>query len=81
MHDIPFLAFLAAMIAFGFRKPFLFILTYAYIDIVSPQRLTYVLLNSLPISMISVALAVGSWLAFDDKKDLRFTPRQAGLTL
>lgn len=81
MHDLPFLAFLGAMIAFGFRKPFLFVLTYAYIDIVSPQRLTYVLLNSLPISMISVALAVGSWLAFDDKKDLRFTPRQAGLLL
>jgi len=81
MHDLPFLVFLGSLIAFGFRKPFLFVLTYAYIDIVSPQRLTYVLLNSVPISMISVALAVGSWLAFDDKKDLRFTPRQAGLLL
>ena len=81
MHDIPFLVFLAAMIGFGFRKPFLFVLTYAYIDIVSPQRLTYVLLNSVPVSMISVALAVGGWLAFDDKKDLRFTPRQIGLTI
>ena len=53
MHDIPFLVFLAAMLALGFRKPFLFVLTYAYIDIVSPQRLTYVLLNSVPISMIA----------------------------
>ncbi|MES2445007.1 MAG: DUF5935 domain-containing protein [Pseudomonadota bacterium] len=81
MHDIPFLVFLAAMFGFGFRKPFLFVLTYAYIDIVSPQRLTYVLLNSVPISLISVALAVGGWAAMDDKTGLRFTPRQVLLTI
>ncbi len=81
MHDIPFLVFLAAMFGFGFRKPFLFILTYAYIDIVSPQRLTYVLLNSVPISLIAVALSVGGWLAVDDKSGIRFTPRQGLLLL
>lgn len=81
MHDIPFLVFLLAMLGFGFRKPFLFVLTYAYIDIVSPQRLTYVLLNSISISLYAVALAVGSWLAFDDKKDVRFAPRQAMILL
>ena len=76
MHDLPFLVFLGAMFAFGFKKPFLFVLTYAYIDIVSPQRLTYVLLNSVPISMIAVALALAGWMAVDDKKGLRVTPRQ-----
>ena len=76
MHDLPFLIFLGAMFAFGFKRPFLFVLTYAYIDIVSPQRLTYVLLNSIPISMIAVALAVGGWLAVDDKKNIGFAPRQ-----
>jgi probable O-glycosylation ligase (exosortase A-associated) len=76
MHDIPFLVFLGAMFAFGFKRPFLFVLTYAYIDIVSPQRLTYVLLNSVPISMIAVALAVGGWLAVDDKTNVGFAPRQ-----
>lgn len=81
MHDIPFLVFLAALIGFGFRRPFLFVLTYAYIDIVSPQRLTYVLLNSLPVSLIAVALAVGGWLVFDDKKDVRFAPRQGMILL
>jgi len=80
MHDIPFLVFLAAMFGLGFRKPFLFVLTYAYIDIVSPQRLTYVLLNSVPISLIAVGMAVLSWAVVDDKKDVRFAPRQ-GLIL
>src|ERR1700741_1088466 len=76
MHDIPFLIFLLAMFAFGLKRPFLFVLTYAYIDIVSPQRLTYVLLNSVPISMIAAAMAVGGWIVADDKKGLRVPPRQ-----
>jgi len=76
VRDLAFIAFLAALLGTGFRRPFLFVLAYAYIDIVSPQRLTYLLLNSVPISMIAVALAVLGWLAFDDKKDVRVAPRQ-----
>ncbi|MBO9711399.1 putative O-glycosylation ligase, exosortase A system-associated [Sphingomonas sp.] len=76
MHDLPFLAFLAAMFAFGFKRPFLFVLVYAYIDIVSPQRLTYVLLNSVPISMIAAVLTLGGWAIADDKKGLSMAPRQ-----
>jgi len=76
VRDLAFIAFLAALLATGFRRPFLFVLAYAYIDIVSPQRLTYLLLNSVPISMLAVALAVAGWLAFDDKKDVRVAPRQ-----
>ena len=80
MRDLAFIAFLGALFGLGFRRPFLFVLTYVYIDIVSPQRLTYLLLNSVPISLIAVALAVGSWLLFDDKRDVRLAPRQ-GLIL
>ncbi|WP_404334209.1 putative O-glycosylation ligase, exosortase A system-associated [Sphingomonas sp. MMS12-HWE2-04] len=80
MRDLVFVAFLGAFFAMGFRRPFIFVLAYAYIDIVSPQRLTYILLNSVPISMIAVALAVGGWMAMDDKKDVRVAPRQ-GLIL
>ena len=65
------------MFGFGFRKPFLFVLTYVYIDLVSPQRLTYLLLNSVPISLIAVGLAVLAWAAVDDKRDVRVAPRQA----
>nr|WP_277991182.1 DUF5935 domain-containing protein [Sphingomonas panni] len=64
------------LFAAGFRKPFVFVLTYVYIDIVSPQRLTYLLLNSVPISLIACGLAVLAWVAVDDKRDTRMAPRQ-----
>ena len=81
MHDLIFLGFLAAMFAGGFRRPFMLVLTYVYIDIVSPQRLTYYLLNSVPISLMAVALAVGGFLLTDKKADVRFAPRQALIIL
>src|SRR3546814_7245731 len=60
----------------GFRKPFLFILCFCYIDIVAPQRLSYFLINSIPISLIVFGLAITGWLAADDKKDMRWSGRQ-----
>lgn len=81
MRDLAFIGFLFALFGLGFRRPFLFILTYVYIDIVSPQRLTYLLLNSVPISLIAVLAAVGAWLLFDDKRDTRIAPRQLLLLL
>ncbi|WEK43677.1 MAG: putative O-glycosylation ligase, exosortase A system-associated [Candidatus Sphingomonas colombiensis] len=81
MRDLAFIGFLVALLGMGLRRPFLFVLAYVYIDIVSPQRLTYMLLNSVPISLIAVALAVGGWLLFDDKSDSRFAPRQALILL
>jgi probable O-glycosylation ligase (exosortase A-associated) len=80
MRDLFLVGFLAAFIGMGFRRPFLFVLAYAYIDIVSPQRLSYYLLNSIPISLICFGLALLSWLVVDDKKNSRFTARQ-GLML
>ncbi|WP_174286135.1 putative O-glycosylation ligase, exosortase A system-associated [Sphingomonas bacterium] len=76
MRDLAFVAFLVALFGMGFRRPFLFVLAYVYIDIVSPQRLTYFLLNTVPISLIAVALAVGAWAIADDKADVRVAPRQ-----
>ncbi|MDF2386401.1 putative O-glycosylation ligase, exosortase A system-associated [Nostoc ellipsosporum NOK] len=81
MRDLVFVAFLLAFFGMGFRKPFLFVLVYAYIDIVSPQRLTYLLLNSVPISLIAVGLSVLGWLAMDDKRDVRVAPRQLMIVL
>ncbi len=81
MRDLAFIAFLIALFGFGFRRPFLFVLAYVYIDIVSPQRLTYLLLNSVPISLIAVIASVGAWLLFDDKRDTRLAPRQFLLLL
>ncbi|MDI1296102.1 MAG: putative O-glycosylation ligase, exosortase A system-associated [bacterium] len=76
MRDLFFIAFLGVFFLMGFRRPFLLIAAYAYIDIVSPQRLSYFLLNSIPISAIAFVLAVGAWAVVDDKKDCRFSMRQ-----
>ena len=76
MRDLVFIAFLAALFGIGIRRPFVLVLTYVYIDIVAPQRLTFLLLNSVPISLIAVIAAVGAWAIVDDKRDVRFAPRQ-----
>ena len=77
MRDLFFLAFLGVFFLMGFKRPFLLVAVYAYIDIVSPQRLSYFLLNSIPISFIAFGAMVGAWLVMDDKKDCRFSARQA----
>ena len=79
MRDLALLAFMAAVLLFALKRPFLFVPLYMYVDTVSPQRITYFTLNRVPISMIVAALALGAWLAAD-KKEWRFGPRQ-GLIL
>jgi probable O-glycosylation ligase (exosortase A-associated) len=81
VRDLAFIAFLLAFFGMGFKRPFLLVLVYVYIDIVSPQRLTYLLLNSVPISLIAVALAFGGWLLADDKRDTRVGGRQVLIVL
>ena len=77
MRDLAFVGFLVALLGLGFRRPFIFVLAYAYVDIVSPQRLTYWLLNSIPISLIVFVLAFVGWAVADDKRGLTIAPRQA----
>ncbi|MEW5997551.1 MAG: putative O-glycosylation ligase, exosortase A system-associated [Pseudomonadota bacterium] len=81
MRDLAFVAFLAAFLALGFKRPFLFVLAYAYIDIVAPQRLSYWMLNAVPISLIVFGLAFLGWLIADDKKDMRVSFRQGVMLL
>jgi probable O-glycosylation ligase (exosortase A-associated) len=76
MRDIGLAGFLGALLLLGLKRPFLFILGYIYIDIVSPQRLSYFLLNSLPVSLMMFALAILGWLVTDKKDDVRIAPRQ-----
>ena len=76
MRDLAFVGFLAALLALGLRRPFLFVLVYIYIDTVSPQRLSWYLLNSVPLSMIVASLAFAGWLLVDRKTGFRLTVRQ-----
>jgi putative inorganic carbon (HCO3(-)) transporter len=76
VHDLAFVVFLLVLLGFGFRRPFLFVLGYVYIDIVSPQRLSYYLLNSVPVSLIFFLAALIGWMLVDDKEGTRVAPRQ-----
>jgi len=80
MRDLAFVGFIAALLALGLKRPFLFVLAYIYIDTVSPQRLSYYLINSIPISLIVAVLAMGSWLLVERKEGFAFSVRQ-GLIL
>lgn len=81
MRDLFLVGFLGTLLTLGLRHPFLFVLAYAYVDIVSPHRLSWYLLNSLPVSMITAVLAIGGWALLDRKHGLRVAPRQWMLLL
>jgi putative inorganic carbon (hco3(-)) transporter len=75
MRDLIFVGYIALIMLMAFKRPFLFTLVYAYVDIVSPQRLSYFLLNSIPLSLILFVLAFLGFMVSDDKKDVRIAPR------
>jgi probable O-glycosylation ligase (exosortase A-associated) len=74
--DLAITVFTLTFLALGLRRPFLWVLGYLYIDILTPQKISWSLLASLPISLIAFVLAFGGWLVLDNKQDMRFTLRQ-----
>jgi probable O-glycosylation ligase (exosortase A-associated) len=80
VRDLFFVGFLFGLLALGLRRPFLFVLAYAYVDTVAPQRLSYYLLSGGNLVMYIAVAAMGSWLLFDDKKGLRIAGRQWAMT-
>ncbi|KPF84942.1 putative O-glycosylation ligase, exosortase A system-associated [Novosphingobium sp. AAP93] len=81
MLNLFLTAFVTAFLAAGVRKPFLFVLAYAYIDIVAPQKVSWGFLQSIPISLIAFMGAVTAWAVAEDKSGIRFSPRQMLLFL
>ena len=81
MIDYGLLLFAVGFVALGFKRPFLWVLFYCYVDIVAPQQISWHLLASIPLSLIVFALAFGGWLVLDDKRDSRFSYRQALICL
>ena len=81
MLDLFLFGFVAGLLALTLRQPFIAVLAYLYVDIVAPQKISYFLLASLPISLIVFVAAFGGWLLADDKRDARFTGRQGLLVI
>ena len=80
MLDLALLAFVGAFLALGIRRPFFWVLAYIYVDVVSPQRVGWSFIQSIPLSLIAFVAAFGGWLLLDHKEGSRFTLRQ-GLIL
>jgi putative inorganic carbon (HCO3(-)) transporter len=71
MRDLFFVGYIGLLMLLAFKRPFLFTLLYAYIDIVAPQRLSYFMLNSLSISLVAFSLAVLGFLVSDAMSEYR----------
>ncbi len=80
MSNLALTAFVALFLMLGARRPFIWVLCYLYVDIVSPQKVAYPILGSTPLSLIVFCLAVFGWLFLDNKQGTRFSMRQ-GLIL
>ena len=81
MRDIFFVLFLAGFLGLGLKRPFLLVLAYCYVDIVAPQKLSYYLVNAVPVSLVTFVFAVLGWLIADNKRDVRVSGRQVILVL
>ncbi|RJY09432.1 putative O-glycosylation ligase, exosortase A system-associated [Aurantiacibacter aquimixticola] len=77
MRDLVLLAFVAAVIAMGFKRPFLWVLLYIYVDIVSPQLIGWGVIRSLSLSLVTFIAAFAGYVLLDSKEGSRFTLRQA----
>ena len=76
MTDLFLLVFFGFLLLLGLRHPFVWVLTYLYVDIVAPQKAGWSIMAALPVSLIAFAAAFGGWLLVDRKEGARFTFRQ-----
>ncbi len=74
--DLAFLGFLGAVLLLGLKRPFLWVLGYIYVDVLSPGKISWGFLQSIPVSLLFFVAAFGGWLLLDAKEGSRFTARQ-----
>lgn len=74
--DLALAGFLIALLVLGLKRPFIWVLTYIYVDILVPQKISWIFLSHVPVSLIVFLAAFGGWLLFDGKEGTRFTFRQ-----
>ena len=76
MIDLGLFLFIAGLLLFGIRRPFVWVLAYIYIDTLAPQDIGWRLVAALPVSLIAFCAAFGGWLLADPKHGARFAFRQ-----
>lgn len=80
MRDIFMFLVVMALVFASFARPWLMTLTYLYIDLIQPQRLSYYLFRGVPISLV-VAIAAVALFITDKKKNLRVNVVQVLMAL
>ncbi|MCJ2180667.1 putative O-glycosylation ligase, exosortase A system-associated [Novosphingobium album (ex Hu et al. 2023)] len=81
MLNLAFTGFFICMLLAGFKRPFIWMLCYLYVDIVQPQVITWGFLSHVPVSLIAFTAAFLGWIVLDRKEDSRFTFRQGLMVL
>lgn len=74
--NLALTGFVFLLFALGLRRPYLWVLAYLYVDILSPQKVSWGFLSKMPISLMAFVLAFAGWVLLDNKRDCRFTFRQ-----
>ncbi|MGB3166895.1 MAG: putative O-glycosylation ligase, exosortase A system-associated [Alteraurantiacibacter sp.] len=77
MRDLVLLAFIAAVLLMGFKRPFLWVLLYIYVDILAPQEIGWGIIRSLHLSLVAFVAAFAGYMLLDTKENSRFTFQQA----
>ncbi|MFZ1742936.1 MAG: DUF5935 domain-containing protein [Pontixanthobacter sp.] len=80
MLDLALFIFLVAFVAIGFRRPFVWVLAYLYVDVLAPGKMGWTFMPLLQPSLLTFCAAFAGWLIADPKRGSRFTFRQ-GLML
>lgn len=76
VRSLYILAVYLSFIGMGTLAPFVFSLGYVWVDLFRPQQVAYIILPSIPVSMIMGALAFGAYFLMD-----RRAPPRLNLTL
>lgn len=76
MRDIVLFIFIGLILAMGFKRPFLWVLLYIYVDIVSPQLIGWGFIRSLHLSLVVFIASFAGYVVLDSKEGSRFTLRQ-----
>jgi len=76
MLDIGLALFLIVVLVIGFRRPYIWVLAYLYVDILAPGKMGYVFMPSMQASLVTFCAAFAGWLLTDPKHGSRFTFRQ-----
>lgn len=76
MLDIALALFIIAFVALGFRRPFLWVLAFLYVDTLAPGKMGWTFMPALKVSLVTFVAAFAGWLLADTKHGSRFTFRQ-----